>query len=254
MPITKRALLISNPGEIGAKNYCKGVYVDVENYKRLLKSAEGGGWDDKEIHWLDRPTAKIARFWVGIHSLSDYSLIVFTGHGCYSQKHHDQILELREGENIASVDLHQGAKKRTIILDCCQEVHEEPVTEKVARVLNFSQAKMLRTANHDVCKKMFADEIQRSPAGIVKLTSCTKGELSTDSDTRGGRYNGSVMECVEDWVLMQQGISQKGTAVLSVVDAHECASARTKRLSDGLQNPTIEKPRTPPYFPLAVFG
>ena len=42
---TKRALLITNPGEQGDENYCKGVYVDAANYRRLMLSPQGGVWE-----------------------------------------------------------------------------------------------------------------------------------------------------------------------------------------------------------------
>ena len=56
MPITRRALLIANPGEVGDEDYCKGVYVDIKNYQQHLTSAEGGAWDGGEIQYLNRPT------------------------------------------------------------------------------------------------------------------------------------------------------------------------------------------------------
>ena len=41
--MTRKALIISNPGEIGAENYCEGVLKDVENFKNYLQSPKGGG-------------------------------------------------------------------------------------------------------------------------------------------------------------------------------------------------------------------
>lgn len=119
MPITRRALLISNPGESGQDNYCRGVYVDVRNYQRLLLSSEGGAWDAGEIKHLDRPTAQDVRLWVADCSLHDYAFVMFTGHGWFSSADKDRVLELRKGESIASNELLKGTNKRTLILDCC---------------------------------------------------------------------------------------------------------------------------------------
>jgi len=60
----KRALLITNPGEKGADNFCRGVYVDVENYRQHLTSAVGGAWEEKEIIHLDRPSVALVRQWL----------------------------------------------------------------------------------------------------------------------------------------------------------------------------------------------
>lgn len=255
MPITKRALLISNPGEAGAENYCKGVYADIKNYQRLLTSSEGGGWEDGEIRHLDRPTAKNVREWLAIFSTYDYVLVMFTGHGWYSAPDRDRILELKKGQEIASSDLLVGTKRRTVILDCCQKVHQESLMEKLGRQINFANASVGRTANRAACQKLFSDGVQSSPEGAMRLTSCAIGEVSTDDDTRGGRYNGSLVECVEDWVLAQSNKTfASGGAQFSVVAAHECAAAKTRKLSGEKQNPTIEKSKSAPYFPFAVFA
>jgi hypothetical protein len=256
MPITKRALLISNPGEHGAENYCKGVYADIKNYQRMLTSPIGGGWENSEIQHLDRPTAKNVREWLAIFSVIDYVLVMFTGHGWYSAPDRDRILELRKGEKIASNDLLVGTKKRTVVLDCCQKVHQESLLEKQARQVAFSaNASLWRSPNRAACQKLFSDSVVAAPEGVLRLTSCAINEVSTDDDTRGGRYNGSLIECVEDWALAQAKKQfNVSPAVFSVVAAHECAAERTRKMSGGKQNPGIEKSKTTPYFPFAVFA
>jgi hypothetical protein len=54
MPLSRKALLIANPGEQGQENYCKGVYVDIANYQRFLASAVGGhGMDQQKYNiWI----------------------------------------------------------------------------------------------------------------------------------------------------------------------------------------------------------
>lgn len=248
--------MISNPGELGQENYCKGVYVDIENYRRLLTSPEGGLWDADDVLHLDRPTTKDVREWINRISWRDYVFVMFTGHGWYSSADRDRILELKKGEQIASLELLKDARKRTLILDCCQKVHTESLMEKkAAQMTAFAAAEALRIADPQRCKKLFLESIEKAPEGIVTLTSCATGEVSTDDDARGGRYNGSVIECVDDWFQAQaKNRHAHGGESLSVVAAHECAAERTRRLSAGTQNPGVEKPRSLPYFPMAVFA
>jgi hypothetical protein len=110
-------------------------------------------------------------------------------------------------------------------------------------------------ADPEKCKKLFLESIDKAPLGNITLTSCDIDQFSTDDDTRGGRYNGSLIECLDDWFKEQ---SEKPvtnySASLSVVAAHECAAERTRKLSGGNQSPKIEKPRSLPYFPIAVFA
>src|ERR1700722_11765209 len=123
MATTRRALLIANPGESGDENYCKGVYVDVANYRQLLLSAVGGAWEAGEIQSLDRPTVGEVRMWVADFSRYDYAFIMFSGHGWFSSVDGDRVLILKKGEEIASKELLTGTKKRTVVLDCCQKIH-----------------------------------------------------------------------------------------------------------------------------------
>jgi hypothetical protein len=256
MPITRRALLISNPGEDGQENYCRGVYVDVKNYQQLLLSPEGGAWEAGEIIQLDRPNIATVRFWIGDCSMHDYSFVMFTGHGWFSSVDKDRVLELRKGEAIASNELLTDTNKRTVILDCCQKVHEVSLLEKRARMLTAmaNEAQRRRTPNRDNCKRLFLNSIVAAERGFVRMCSCQIGEVSRDDDATGGYYNSSLIDCADDWAAQQAKSQWGGDAILSVVEVHEPAAAITRRRSAGLQNPTIEKARTGPYFPISVFG
>jgi len=139
MPITRRALLISNPGEARDENHCLGVYVDIKNHQRFLASAEGGGWAPSEIEPpMDRPSTAELRLKIAELARYDYTFIMFTGHGWYSSSTRDRILILGNGEEIPSKELLKYAKKRVLILDCCQQVHQESYIEKLGRMVSFA--------------------------------------------------------------------------------------------------------------------
>jgi hypothetical protein len=256
MPITRKALLISNPGETGQENYCKGVYVDIDKYQRLLTSPFGGTWDPSDIKHLDRPSVEVLELWIGILSAYDYALIMFTGHGWYSSTDRDRVLELRKNESVHASDLLRDAKKRTLILDCCQKVYNEPKMIKEARQVEMLNARAAarRAPNAEACRRLFLKEVEDAPTGIVVTTSCSMNELSTDDDERGGRYNASLIEAAEDWANAQAQNPWVVADALSIVAAHDPAAKETQRLSGRTQNPTISKPRTSPYFPFAVFA
>lgn len=255
MSLTRCALLISNPGERDSENYCKGVYVDVANYKRVLTSSEGGAWDTTEIQHFDRPSITAVTQWINESNAYDYVFIMFTGHGVYSKSADDRILELKRNELLPSLALNRGAKRRTVILDCCQQVHEEAIMEKLARSIVFANVRPARTSNRTNCRNHFDALVQKSPFAIIRTTSCAIGEISTDDDTRGGRYNGSLIAHFDDWVHSQMNDRFAASpADSSIVAAHDAAASKTRKLSENQQNPTIEKPRSGPYFPLAVFA
>jgi hypothetical protein len=260
MPITRRALLITSPGEVGDANYCGGVYVDIRNYRALLTSPHGGAWDGREtenggeIKTLDKPTAKEVRLWVTDFSQYDYTLVMFTGHGWYSSMDKDRILELKKGEAIASLELLKGTKKRTIVLDCCQRVHQESLLQKRAQMESFSNAAQGRTPNREACRTLFLNQIAAAGPGFVRMLSCQTGEYSYVSDSTGSFYNSSLIDCADGWATQQARNPWGGNATFSVAEVHVPATAETRRRSGGLQNPDIENNKTGPSFPFAVFA
>lgn len=255
MPITKRALLISNPGEQGAENYARGVYVDIRNYERFLNSPQGGAWESNEIETMGRPDKGEVKLKIAEFARYDYTFVMFTGHGWYSAPDKDRILELRKGEEIASQDLLRYAKKRVLIMDCCQVVQAESLLEKAARMVLFaSERRTPRTPSREACRKLFLKGIENAPGGAVTISSCDIDERSWDSDSSGGRYNSSLIGCAEAWADREAERHGASEESLSIVEAHVAAAALTRERSNGVQNPTIEKAKSEPYFPFAVFA
>jgi 4-hydroxy-3-methylbut-2-enyl diphosphate reductase IspH len=99
--MNRKVLLISNPGESGADNYCEGVNKDVENYKQFLLSSEGGAWYSNEIVHLERPFVYQVEEELEKIKFTDYSMVIFCGHG-YVNHSSDTILELRKNIEISS--------------------------------------------------------------------------------------------------------------------------------------------------------
>jgi len=256
MPITRRALLISNPGELGAENYCRGVHVDVKNYNRLMLSPEGGAWDAGEVQTMDRPSAIEVRRWIRDNSIHDYVFIMFSGHGWFSSVDKDRVLDLRKDETVTSNELLAGTRKRTLILDCCQKIHRESsrFVRASATALLANEARQIRVANRETCKRLFFENIVSAESGFVRMCSCQIGEVSNDDDATGGYYNSGLIDTADGWAFQQAKNTWGGNASMSVVVAHETAAQATRTRSAGLQNPSIEKARTGPYFPFSVFG
>jgi hypothetical protein len=194
--------------------------------------------------------SKIAAF-----AAFDYTVIMFTGHGWYSNIDKDRILFLSKDEEIASNELCQNAIKRLVILDCCQVAHNESIQAKYARSLaSLTEAEYRRKPNMEKCRQLYIDTIDDAPRGCIKLFSCAFDERSADDDRLGGRYNSSLIGAAEAWSIKEAKNPFGSEAFLSVVECHEEAAAKTRQSSGGTQNPSIEKPKTGPYYPFAVFA
>src|SRR5579863_6503802 len=100
--MNRKAVIISNPGESGAENYCGGVIKDVANYRLLLLSPIGGLWQRSEISEMSRPSIAEVRLEMQGLFTYDYVLVVFVGHGWHSTDLDSTIVRLRKGQEIDS--------------------------------------------------------------------------------------------------------------------------------------------------------
>jgi len=245
----RHAVIISNPGELGAENYCRGVLKDVEHYRSFLLSAIGGFWMRSEIVEMSRPSTAEVRVKMKGLSAFDYALVIFTGHGWHSTNLDSTVLQLREGQEIDSAELRLATTKQTLILDCCREKH--PGTPEV-RALTETLAKAASRFNSDDCRRYYDKRIQECASELVVMYACATGQLAGDDDQRGGVYSYSLLEASKDWAENSKTDTSHNYDILSVVQAHDATEPRVKRLRGTRQTPHIEKPRTDPYYPFCI--
>jgi len=242
------ALVIANPGELGAENYCEGVNKDAQNYGRLLKSPVGGAWLDSEIRVLNKPSISEVRLQMAEARKADYAFIVFAGHGYYSATKRSTILELRRGDEIDSVELRVGAKKQSLILDCCRKIERVSIVEKRAMLAFADSASRINAAN---CRRCFDKEIEGCPEALVVIHSCAIGQTAGDDSEKGGYYSYNLMDAVNDWESNLR-VDPQYYYAMNISRAHDEGASRVVRISGGRQTPQIEKPRSEPYFPLGI--
>jgi hypothetical protein len=258
---TRRALIIGNPGENGAENYCKGVLKDIENYKSFLLSPQGGAWRMEEIITLERPSRQDVLLVLSSIKNFDYTYVVFSGHGYIQQRtySHSTMLELGRGEEIDADELKQGANKRTIVLDCCREVYDifgNKIALNEMALGAETRAFSTRNLDPEQCRFYYNKEIDSCSRGIVVQHSCSPGETSGDNDLYGGYYISSVLESASSWAQNLISSRDKGYYYkYTVVKSHIEATPKTQNKA-GRKNKTqtayIEKPRSDPYFPFAI--
>jgi len=261
---TRVALLISNAGEPGDEHYCKGVAVDIANYRRLLKSAHGGAWAESEIHSLDKPTKVDLQKAIMAVSKYDYSFVAFAGHGYYSKIDRTTVLKLQKGVEVSSLVLCEGATKRTLVLDCCREIKNKSallMSKSASLSESRAEAAYRRVPNPALCRAHFDTNITSASNGIVALHSCSPGETAGDDENTGGYYTFTLIGAADLWAkTTSEDRLSPLRSEMSVVKAHDVAAPATakdsrERDASKIQNPTIEKPRTDNnYFPFAVFA
>ncbi len=194
--ITRKAILVSNPGEKGSNNYCGEVVLDMENYEQFLKSPFGGTWYDDEIIQLTRPTRSELTWTLRNAAQHDYTLIVFSGHGWYSKTHSSTILELRTKEDIDSMDLRMGCGKRTVILDCGRRRSEgitPPIEEREESPINYPPPDPTK------CRRYYDEWIEKCSLGLIVTHACKAQEIAGDQRLNGGYYSYNLIRAAKEW-------------------------------------------------------
>ncbi|HEX4113782.1 MAG TPA: caspase family protein [Stellaceae bacterium] len=243
-----RALIIGNPGEDGADNYCAGVLKDFAFYPQFLASALGGAWEPDEITVLHRPSTLKASIALLELASADYSITIFSGHGYTNSEDGAFMLELKDGHEIDARELRAyGAPKRTVILDCCRQVARVVVKEERLFKALAKKAEL----DPEQCRSFYERRLDECARGLVVQYACAPGEVSNDSSAVGGYYSSSLLLGAREWADANSSDLSTTAHFFSVVNAHKTADELVKQLTDG-QNPQIDKPRSGPYFPFGV--
>jgi len=248
----RHALIIGNAGESGAQNYCQGVAKDLFNYAAFLQSPLGGGWYSSEITKLDRPSCQSARAEIEVLKRADYSIAIFSGHGCTDSKINSLRLELRTGQELSGNELGNGAKRHTAIFDCCRIVVSSTVTEE--RILKAVKARAYMDVQ--TCRQYYELAISKCPEGVVTMYACKLGEAAGDDAQSGGAYSSNLMLSAQNWSDIRNINTTTDWDLYSVVEAHEAAKSRVEANPfTRQQHPVLgNKPRSGPYFPFAVIA
>jgi len=248
----KHILLISNPGEKGADNYCNGVNVDIEKYYNYFTSPLGGTWHTGEITHLDRTTVSGLKSTLSKMKDNDYLKVIFCGHGYYSARRTSTILELRSKEEIDSVELRGIVGKQTIILDCCRQIHPDILLEE--RMAKFAKSFSFPDLNPQDCRRYYEASIEKCAPGIIVTYGCNINEVAGDSSSQGGYFSSSLLKVCKK-------IHENSTVDIktdyhahNIVNVFNNAVPLVQKLSGNTQNPQIEKPRSDLYYPFAIIA
>jgi hypothetical protein len=219
----------------------------MENYHAYLKGFAGGAWYDREIAVLESPTKAQLDAQLLLLKAADYSLLVFAGHGGYSQNRRTTLLKINSSTDVDEDELKIGAPKRTVIIDSCRVLLREPVSFREAIVKGAMAMDSYR--DPELTRRFFERSMEACMPGIAVMYGCSIAESAGDIKGVGGRYSSTLLELAADWEKDYQG---QRNAVLSVGDAHELAASLVSKRSGNTQNPKGEFPRTVPRFPFAV--
>lgn len=202
----RRLLLLNNPGIPGTSNYAPSVCDATERYRSFFKSPLGGFWDDDEIMEMPPNLDKDCQsVWISaaidtLNTLTDYSIIVFTGHGgavvqgCGTV----ECIQL-SGGNLYPIDSLLGTQslvKRTVIIDACRCFTWLNESEQLDKD-NISIRELTKGLNNLDCRDFYNSLIENSPIHVELIQSTQYGQVARASQT-GSIFCDSLFKIIYD--------------------------------------------------------
>lgn len=177
------AILIQSP--LSGIDYRPGVCVDITRWMGFLMSLPGGAWTENEILVLNNPTKLQLRTSLIRAKYSDFSIVVFSGHG-FVQKDEflgddETYLYLNESEDrnesvISEYELNPGTPRCILSFDCCRDFENRPINE-CAMDEAFA---CWSESNREYYRREFERQVMRCEKGCARLYSASVTESAND--------------------------------------------------------------------------
>ena len=238
--MTRKALIIICPGTINTRGYLPGTVVDANNYEKFLYSYYGGDWYSFEIEVLTNPTVNTVKDKVkGIDS--DYSFIVFSGHGGTGNLDDRMYVDLVDGD-IGISELKTSSKWQTLIIDSCRTVFRQILNELQLKA--FSDRSLGSITN---ARKKFDDHLMICEEGIITIFACGKGQAAGEEREVGGVFSSSLIKAGRNW-----GKTSGRNSILDLNDVFDEALKIMNTDFVTTQQPELNAGRRRYFFPFAV--
>ena len=180
----RKALIIGNAGN--KDEFLLGVSKDVNNYKNFLLSNQGGDWYEHEIILSLNDTKEEVENKIKTlkNDSSDFSFVVFTGHGSYSQLRQCRKLYIND-DSIYENDLIYSTEKQITILDTCAGIENDIITESTLSTQSMDSFMNKSNINY---RKTYEHAILQCMNQQIILYACDIDESSADT-SKGGLFS-----------------------------------------------------------------
>ena len=220
----KKALIVGCSGS--EQSFLPGVQRDIENFRNFLKSPNGGHWFESEIVSLYNPTE--LELQEEIESLKsqnlDFSFVVFSGHGEYSEVMGCRRLYLTNSKFVYEKDMLKISPKQLTIIDSCAETDDMILESKMEKSAGLER---LYSSVIKDYRRLYELSIERCKPQAINLYSCDIDEYSQDT-SKGAMYAAH---------LLSVAMSNSSNEVLNALEAHAITSEVVTKKTQGDQNP-----------------
>lgn len=135
----------------------------VNFWGQFLRSSAGGSWNESELVITQGATRTEIKAEIEAAKETDYTLIVFIGHGQIVKTDlpwNEMQIILRNNDILLERDLNSGSPRCTMIFDCCQNTSNETA-------LNIPKSQIAPSPSKS--RELYEQSLQSAESGIVKI-------------------------------------------------------------------------------------
>jgi hypothetical protein len=201
----------------------------------------GGDWHNWEVKTLRNPTIEDVK--VEVESISsDYSFIVFSGHGGIETTEGRMYVELGE-EYLFIGELKTKSRWQTLIFDTCRTFF--------VKTKSFSLKKAMKEAVQPSiihARQRFEASLQRCEEGVIQIYSSLPGQASGDDPEAGGVFSSSFIRAGKIWGENEA----EGDSVMDLRSAFDKGVVIMNNTFLTTQEPQLNVGRRRFVFPFAI--
>ncbi|MDP1802198.1 MAG: caspase family protein [Bacteroidota bacterium] len=195
--MNRKVLIIGSRLSEGKRTFYNGVTNDVNRYIPLFTSATGGAYYNEEAFYCFNPTVAILKDFFAKNP-TDFTTIVFSGHGYIDRTNNRDMLWLNEKQIISLIQLIKMCQspKKLIILDKCSKI-----TPSYFNLTGFGDVLTENFDGHidfDKARRIFNNAILKSKPGVQVISSCSPNQLSY-LDASGSHFSKSLVTSISKW-------------------------------------------------------
>lgn len=239
--MNRKLILIAND------NGLPGVRVDIENYERFFRSAQGGLWGNEEYEHEIRTFLQSSA--LGLHDYImmteglrhvDYWLIVFCGHGRLNADH-DTVFRMSDGSEVTLSQLRTWVTYSPcmVIADCCRDLVDIEGNLQQLRESMFTEIAL----NDQECRRIYNRALSILPAAsFYTAFAASEGEYAGDNRELGGVYSYNLLNSA-DQVKRHLSVNmlRDDEHIATFVQVHLAAEPEVVRMRNNHQHPVCSQ-------------
>lgn len=243
--MTRKAFIIASfkPGLSPEEKHSNlQIEADWKNMQRFLETYQGGLWiNTEDLHILVDKSKSIIMDLLG-NSEQNYTFIYFSGHGGVIEQ--KEVIELKDGEQLAIAELRSKSLKQTIIIEACRSslVEESNNNKSLENSFTFPQFKKIEE------RDIFNSYVEKCDDHET-IVFATKEHCPAGSDNNGGYFTQALIQAVGKWIKHQNSKS-----MISIFEAVKEANSIMHNKGQDQEAVIYTTSHSEKDFPFAIFA